>query len=124
MLLLSLIHWWYGDGWRRRARLVGDQIATTTDFFSLSLLVQTLFQPFRQISAGPSAGGLEGYLRGLLDNLISRLVGSVVRIMLMITGLIAILFHALVGCVILLGWAVVPALPVIGIILMLTGWTF
>jgi hypothetical protein len=124
MLLLSLINWWYGDGWRRRARLVGDQIATTTDFFSLSLLVQTLFQPFRQISAGPAGSGLEAYLRALLDKFISRMIGTIVRVLLMITGLMAILFHALIGCVILLGWAVVPALPVIGIILMLTGWAF
>ena len=52
MFLVGIFQWWYGAGWRRHMQRVGLGVLRTADFFSIGLLVRTLFDPFRQISAG------------------------------------------------------------------------
>lgn len=124
VLFISLLQWWYTDGWRARARLVANRLDSTMDFFSMDLLLKTLFSPFRQISAGRVDGSLEVKMRALIDKLFSRVIGAFIRLIILMIGGITIAFQAALGLVILLCWAVVPLLPVIGIILTATGWTF
>lgn len=124
MLFVSLLRWWYGDGWRRRARIISTQIDGVIDYFSIDLLIKTFFSPFRQISAGRVDGPLGVQLRAFADRLISRLIGAMIRSVLLVLGAIAIAAQVVFGGIVLLGWAFVPLLPVAGIILTLTGWAF
>lgn len=124
MLLVSLFQWWYGDGWRQRLRIIKRQLGDTLDFFSIELLFKTLFTPFRQISAEAANGSLEAKLRAFADKMISRAIGAVVRLVIIIAGIIAIVFQAAFGGIILVGWGLLPLFPVAGIILMISGWTF
>ncbi len=123
LLVTSLLRWWYGDGWRQRAQLVANRLDGTIDYFSVDLLIKTLFAPFRQISAGKVDGPIGDQMRAMVDRLFSRLVGAVVRLILLLVGGVAIGLQVVLGFVILTGWAFVPILPIIGIVLMLTGWT-
>ena len=124
MLFVSLLQWWYSDGWRRRASIVSAQLDSMIDYFSIDLLAKTLFSPFRQISAGKIDGPLGVQLRAFADKLISRVIGALIRTVLLIAGMITIALTALFGVVILVAWAIVPVLPIIGIIAALTGYTF
>lgn len=119
---MSLIQWWYGAGWRRRMQIMTTRIEGTMDFFSITLLLKTLFQPFRQISAGSVDGSIDAKMRAFADRLISRIIGAVVRTVIIIAGLIAIALHILLGLVLLIGWAFVPLLPIIGLGLTVMGW--
>lgn len=122
MLFMSLIQWWYGAGWRRRVKIMTTRVEGTIDFFSIALLLKTLFQPFRQISAGSVDGSIDAKMRAFADRLISRIIGAVVRTVIIIAGLVAIALHILIGLVLLVGWAFVPLLPVIGLGLTVMGW--
>lgn len=124
MLFVSLLRWWYLDGWRRRARIVATQIDGVIDYFSIDLLIKTLFSPFRQISAGKVDGPLGVQLRAFADRLISRVIGAMIRTVLLLLGLLAITAQVLFGGAILLIWAFVPLLPFAGVVLTLIGWTF
>lgn len=124
MLFVSLLRWWYSDGWRRRARIVSMQIDGVIDYFSIDLLARTLFSPYRQISAGKVDGPLGVQLRAFADRLISRFIGAMIRTVLLVMGLIAIAAQVVLGVVILALWAIVPLLPVAGVALTLTGWAF
>ena len=124
MLFVSLLQWWYSDGWRRRARLVSTQIDGVIDYFSIDLLARTLFSPYRQISAGKVDGPLGVQLRAFADRLISRFIGALIRTVLLVMGMIAIAAQSIFGLVVLVLWAFVPLLPFMGVGLMLTGWTF
>lgn len=124
MLFVSLLRWWYGDGWRRRARIVSMQIDSVVDYFSIDLLLKTLFSPFRQISAGKVDGPLGVQLRAFADRIISRVIGAMIRTVLLLFALIAIACQVLFGGAILLVWAFVPLLPFVGAVLALVGWTF
>lgn len=122
MVLLGLLSWWYTTGWKQQAIGLREKIASTMDFFSIDLLLRTLFSPFRQISAGRVDGSLSVQMHAFFDRLISRLIGGMVRSFMIVFGSIAIALHAITGVALLVAWAFIPLLPVVGVILMSSGW--
>ncbi|HEX6461851.1 MAG TPA: hypothetical protein VFZ58_01095 [Candidatus Saccharimonadales bacterium] len=122
MIVFSLFRWWYSEGLLGQLKAVERRISGTADYFSVGLLLKTLFSPFRQISAGQVQGPLAVKWRAWLDKLISRFVGAAFRIVTIIAGLATLCLQLLIGLVLLLGWALLPLLPVAGLLLTLSGW--
>lgn len=122
MIVVGMISWWYTGGFIQAARSVGRRLASLFDFFSIDLLLRTLFSPFRQISAGRVNGPLNVQLQALFDRLLSRLIGAIVRTIVMLIGIVTLLFMVLAGAGYLLLWVLMPLLPVIGLTLTLAGW--
>lgn len=122
MFLVGILSWWYGDGWMQRAGLIRERLARTLDFFSISLLFKTLFSPFRQISAGKIRGPIGVQMHAFFDRLTSRIIGAMVRTFMIAAGAIVIALHIVWGLIVLVGWALVPLLPVAGILLFSIGW--
>lgn len=121
-MLTDLLAWWYGQGWHLQISKVSERFLRWTDYFSFSLIMRTLFAPFRQIAAGKVRGSIEDYIRAWLDRLVSRAVGFVVRVCVLVAGSIVMGVLALVAAVQLLGWLLLPATPLLGIVLTLLGW--
>jgi len=122
MMIVALFSWWYGAGWGQRSRRVGVRIQLALEMFSVSLLLKTLFDPFRQISAGQVRGSFDMRMHALGDRLFSRVFGAVVRSLFICIGIVYALLTGLFGVVELALWPAIPLLPVIGLTLMLTGW--
>jgi hypothetical protein len=122
MLIVGILSWWYGEGWKQRVVMQREKLASTMDYFSIDLLLRTFFSPFRQISAGKVNGPLGVQLRAFSDRLISRMIGAMVRLFMIIIGMLAILLYIVIGAAWLIIWAFVPFLPVIGLVLFLAGW--
>lgn len=122
MFIVGILSWWYGPGWRQRAARLGERLKASMDYFSIDLLIRTFFSPFRQISAGKVRGPLGVQMRALLDRIISRLIGAMIRFVMIIVGSVAIGFHGIIGVVFLMLWAVMPIMPIIGIVLFISGW--
>lgn len=122
LLVTELLRWWYGDGWRKHAQLVSNRLDGTIDYFSVDLLLKTLFAPFRQISAGRVDGPIGVQMRAMVDKLFSRVIGAVVRLLILLVGGVTIGLQIIIGFLILVGWALLPLAPVAGIVLTLTGW--
>lgn len=117
MLFVSLFKWWYTEGWRQRAQLIASRLDGVMDYFSIDLLLKTLFQPFRQDGVGKVDGPLSVQLHAFADKTISRIIGAVIRIIILVFGLIAIALSAIFSLIVLVGWAIIPATPLIGIVL-------
>jgi len=122
MFIAGMLSWWYGQGWRQRFLRLGEKLASTMDYFSIDLLLRTFFSPFRQISAGKVRGPLGVQMRAFFDRLISRVIGAMIRFVMIIIGSMTIAIHAIVGLVGIVVWGLIPVIPVIGIILFITGW--
>jgi hypothetical protein len=122
MLVVSLLSWWYGAGWRDQTHLVSERLAAAADRYSISLLLRSLFSPFRQISAGSVSGSLDAKFRAGLDKLISRLIGAMVRTIIIIIGSMALLLGVIFGTLRLIVWPFLPLLPLVGLIMMMSGW--
>lgn len=122
MFLVGILSWWYGDGWLQRAGLIRERLARTLDFFSISLLFKTLFSPFRQISAGKIRGPIGVQIHAFFDRLTSRIIGAMVRTFMIVAGVVVIALHIVWGLIVLAGWALVPLLPIAGILLFSIEW--
>lgn len=122
MFLVGIISWWYGQGWQGQWKRVRDRLTRTADFFSIGQLVLTLFAPFRQISASGGGGTFGAVMRGAFDKLISRVIGAIVRTCTILFGLVVLLVELIYELVIMIFWLLLPAFPVIGLIVMAVGW--
>lgn len=123
LLVTELLKWWYTAGLRQRLQRISVRLDGTIDYFSMDLLIKTLFAPFRQISAGKVDGSLDVKMRAMIDKLFSRLIGAFVRLILLIIGGVTIMLQAVLALVLILLWLAVPILPVVGAVLTIIGVT-
>ncbi len=123
MILAELFLWWYTTGWVRLVHKAGTRIQSVLDFFSVSLLFNTLFDPFRQIDASRVHGTPQEELRAFGNRLFSRIVGFFVRSFTIAVGGICAVLVVLLGLVQLLVWPLLPLTPLIGLLATMAGWT-
>ena len=125
MLALSLIKWWYFEGWKTFFRLLMQKISDRADYFSFGTIFKTFFSPFRQIDTGEATTpGLSGRFSAWLGRLISRIIGAIVRFFIAIAGLLIIFFEFIFGLFIGIIWPFIPLFPVVFVILACSGLTF
>jgi hypothetical protein len=122
MMIVALFSWWYGAGWARAASRIGSRMGAMLETFSVALLLRTLFDPFRQISAAQVRGGFDAQLRALGDRMFSRVFGAFVRSLFILIGLVGALLAGIIGLIELIVWPVLPFLPLIGIGLAVMGF--
>ena len=123
MFMVGLISWWYGRGWVDQWRRMSSRFMSTLEFFSIGQLIETLFSPYRQISANTNGNGSFGdAVRASIDKLFSRGIGAIIRSFTIIVGIIAIIFQGLYEAAIMVAWWFVPILPIAGFILLAIGW--
>lgn len=104
---------------------LGERLKNSADFFSIGLLVKTLFAPFRQISAGAAMGNsLDARLRAFGDRLFSRIIGAVIRTFIIILGVLALAAQAIFGLILAIIWPVIPVMPVACVFLTVIGVSF
>ena len=120
-MLTSFLSWWYGEGWLIQINEVKNRLSRVNDRYSISLLLSTLFSPFRQISAGSVRGPLGVQLRAWLDRLVSRFIGAGIRSVLIFIGIVAAFLEVLVGVLRLALWPLMPVMPVLGFVAMTVG---
>ena len=118
-MIMALISWWYGAGWSRVARQCGGRVTAGLEFFSVPLLLRTLFDPFRQIGTDGAGQSLDAQVRAWGDRTFSRLVGFMVRSMVIVFGVTVVIALLVLSVLQILLWPFVPALPLIGFWLML-----
>lgn len=122
MFIVGLFSWWYGAGWLRCLVAVRDNLLSVYDYFSLDLLLRTLFAPFRQISAGKVRGPIGVQVRALVDRLISRVIGSIMRTVMIVVGSATLFIAAVIGLLRIVIWPIIPVLPVIFVLFAMIGW--
>ena len=123
MVIFELFSWWFTTGWATFAHKISDNFANIADFFSISSLLRTLFQPYRQISAGATNrdASLELKFHAFTDRLVSRCVGFFSRLFLIVIGLVLIVTSTALGVVLILIWPLIPCAPIISITLAIMG---
>ncbi len=123
MIAVELFSWWYVKGWGVFIGKLRRSLGNILDFFSMSSLIRTLFQPFRQISAETAVGtvSIDRKFQMFIDRLISRVIGFFSRLVLLIVGSVIILVGAVCSLVLIVLWPIVPLCPIIGIALAVMG---
>ena len=113
MLFTDFVSWWYGTGWRMRFSSWRERLIYWVNYFSLGLLLKTLFSPWRQIiTQKPNESSMDQMIQAAIDNVISRFVGFWVRSFVFFTGLVMIIFMAVFAILALLIWPLIPIIPI------------
>lgn len=119
MLIISLFQWWYGVGVKEFIGRLHLQLVKLTDFFSVGLLLKTLFTPFRLIDANPDYGeGLDAKMRAGVDKLVACLIGGMIRTTVVIIGILSLIIMLVINFGRLILWLAMPLLPAVGAVLL------
>lgn len=87
------------------------------NYFSIPLLLKTLFSPWRRYQFTYGKGfDIGRYFTVFFSNLIFRLLGAVMRGFLIIIGLLVEIFIIFAGAILFFGWLVLPAILIAGLI--------
>jgi hypothetical protein len=117
MFMLGLFSWWYGAGWKGVLSATGRRLSSLADMFSVTILLRTLFSPWKRIISYPGAS-LDARLRAFGDNLVSRVIGFTVRFFVLLAASVAFVLLLAAGLVELVVW---PLLPIAAVALLVKG---
>lgn len=121
-MAVIMLQWWYTRGWKVFITKLMDKLRNAADFFSISLLIRTLFAPFKQIDANGGGNALADKMRAFGDRLMSRFIGAVMRLGILIVGLVLLILESIVGLVLIMLWPLMPFLPIVGVVLTCMGF--
>lgn len=121
MLLLPLyyIRWHYTQALVDLVRIVLNFVWFFNEFFSIRLLLSTLFTPFHRLEDdAKTRGGIDiaTIAERILVSLLMRIVGALMRSMLIVMGIVCVALSIVGGIALLLVWICAPALLAICIL--------
>lgn len=111
--MLMLLPWWYGAGWKNEWQSIPRRARALSEQFSLGILANTLFEPWKQMTSyAPPGGSLEAKLRVLFDNLFARVFGFALRSFFIVVGCLSIAVLSVIGFIVAIAWPfILPAVP-------------
>ena len=123
IFIADYIIWHYTRAFADIAHLTGNFLLFGYNFFSIPLLLRTLFKPFHRIQDSSGRGLDLGIIaQNFIFNTAVRVIGAVLRICVLTVGIafeIAVAVGALLTFIVWLVLpALVPAMAVTGILLM------
>ena len=116
--ILDYLIWHYSRAFRDIVSLWYNVVWFITHFFSIPLLLRTLFSPWKRMTTTREQFGIEDMAQTFVFNLMSRVVGFFVRGVLLLMGFAALLTLILGLVVFLIVWLL---LPFIGVLSLLWG---
>ena len=122
MVILLALKWWYSAGWHWVwTQSVSERINWVNQAFSISALVRTWFSPFKQTYSKVNKGSIDFRVQAAVDNFVSRFIGSILRTIIIIAGLLCMILAVTTGVLAIILWPVIPLMPLIAIILSVSG---
>ena len=122
-LISSYTYWHYSKGLSGVLELWTEALWFVNHFFSITLLLSTLFTPWHRLNESSGGGfDLEKIATALLVNILMRLVGAFIRLFIILLGSIVFLVFFLIGVGFFVAWVaapvVIPFLFLNGVILL------
>jgi hypothetical protein len=122
--IFDYLVWHYSQAFRDVSSFWMNIAWFVTHFFSMPLLLRTLFSPWKRVRTEHTKYGLEDLAETILFNIMSRVVGAFIRVVLLVVGFVTLVlvFAGYISFLIL--WVFLPVVvlfsTVVGITLILT----
>ncbi|XOB42424.1 MAG: hypothetical protein ACKKMP_03635 [Candidatus Nealsonbacteria bacterium] len=114
--VLKYIWWHFIEAPKSILKGWGNYLRFGLNYFSVGLLLKTLFSPWRNYRwFYPKSFDLGKYAEVAFSNLISRMLGFIPRSVLIIIGIISEIFILVFGVFVLAAWLVLPVFLILGI---------
>jgi hypothetical protein len=109
LLLPNYLHWHYSRGYASGVKIFSNIIWFLWHFFSIGLLLGTLFAPWQKIHEDRLPGlNLENFFSNLIVNSLMRIAGAIIRLGVIAAGLVFVAGTFLLGLVAFIFWTVFP----------------
>jgi len=103
------VRWHYGQGTKDLFVILGRFLSFVFSWFSITLLLQTLFSPWKRLGSEYQKGfHPEEFFSSLLINTIMRIVGFFIRTVVVVLGLIATMVTMTASLVLAIIWIFYP----------------
>ncbi len=93
-MIVGYFSWHYGRAFRDIFVVWTNLAWFVTHFFSLPLLLRTLFAPWKRVHEAYRRTGLEDLFEAFVLNVLSRIFGACVRLCIIAVGVVALLVSA------------------------------
>ena len=107
---------WYIYSIKKLSQIVWLIVLKNLDYFSIPILLKTLFAPWKRDVLSTQNLSLNEKMRMGVFNLMSRLIGAVIRLFTIFFGLILTLLLLIFGIIVIIIWAFLPFILLIGFI--------
>jgi len=107
---------WYVNSIKKTSQIVWLLVLKNLDYFSIPILLKTLFAPWKRDILSTQNLSLNEKFRIWIFNLLSRLIGAVIRLFTIFFGLFLTLFLFIFGFAVVIIWILLPFLILIGFI--------
>lgn len=108
-IITSWLVWHFYEMPRFLVLIWKDYLWFGSYFFSVPLLLATLFSPWRRYQwRYPKGFDVGEFFSSLVSNLFSRLIGACMRLVLVVFGIIAQVIIFLIGLSIIIFWILLP----------------
>ncbi len=115
-----MLGWWYGQGWLWALRQIDWQLKHIGRVFAVSVLLKTLFSPWKQIT---SPSSFHNFFQATADNAVSRIIGFMVRSTMLFIALFWAIITVVLAIIFLLIWPFIPLSIVVFPVLAVIGVT-
>lgn len=113
IILKNLFVWMYFIAPLQFLKIWSNFIWFVYNFFSIHLLLTTLFSKWQRIGETRRQRGFEALFSAFIINSLMRIVGFIIRSIVILVGLVMVLFAILLGATLFVAWFLILPLIVI-----------
>jgi len=114
---ISYLSWHFYEAPKFLVKVWKNYINFSLNYFSTSLLLKTLFSPWRRYAWGyPKGFDVKVILENFVSNIISRVLGAIVRLFLIIAGAFVQVGIFLGGAILIAIWILLPLICLGGLL--------
>jgi hypothetical protein len=107
--LVDYIVWHYGRSIQDFLTVWSNYVWFLYNFFSIPLLLKTLFSPWRRMNEQSKVGfNMEAFFEKVMANFIVRIIGFGLRVFVIVSGCIAIFLTFIGGFAFFIIWVTLP----------------
>ncbi len=88
-LFFDYVLWHYGRAYINGATVWANLMWFVMHFFSVPLILRTLFSPWKRMREEYTHGGFEDFMGMIVVNIMTRIIGFFVRIVILIVGMVS-----------------------------------
>lgn len=109
-VLWFYILWHYTKAWQDLFRVIGNYLWFVGNYFSINLLLGTLFSPWRRMAIVGGKGTSDSFLGALLINTFMRVVGFLMRSITILVGAFVLFVCITLSCALIIVWLLLPVI--------------
>ncbi len=108
MLIIDFGLWYYTRGFIDVLSVWFNFMWFVTHFFSIPLLLRTLFSPWKRMTDDGKPRSIEAYMEAFVMNVMSRIFGAFVRTAIIFVGILALCMGVAALGAVLVFWLFAP----------------